>query len=91
MKCSVCGGNRVYWRCDNKETNTTKYKCLDCETILTEQTKPTTPILTKTEQTELVKKIDDIKKESKRKGGKTASKRKKSKKLQEEKHRTVLV
>ena len=38
MICDECGSSRVHWRCDNQETQTTKYKCLDCGTIMTKKT-----------------------------------------------------
>lgn len=34
MICDECGSSRVYWRCDNKEAKTTKYKCQGCGKII---------------------------------------------------------
>ena len=50
MICDECGSERVRWRCDNHETNITKYKCFNCGHIMErETTKPVKSLFSKVE------------------------------------------
>lgn len=60
MICEKCGTDRLFWRCDNHETKTSKYKCLNCNHIMIIPTEQTKQLFTDNELSKLKEYKEDL-------------------------------